>query len=91
MSRGLEKFIVEVKLTSNNQLKHGVEKQIPIYMKQEKTKKALYLIVDTGHSKALENFIEFYNNLDSTTKDKITYLIVDGTQKNPQVLLNINE
>lgn len=71
LSRGLEKFIVEVKLTSNKQLKHGIEKQVPIYMKQEKTKKALYLIVDTGYPQALDNFIKFYNDLDSTSKKRL--------------------
>lgn len=81
LSRGLDKFIVEVKLTSNSQLKHGAETQVPIYMNQEKTKRALYLIIDNGHQKALDNFIEFYNNLDTTTKNKISYLVIDGTKK----------
>ena len=81
LSRGLEKFIVEVKLTSNKQLRHGIETQVPIYMKQEKTKKALYLIIDNGNSKALENFMQFYNELDAKIKNKISYIVIDGTKK----------
>ena len=82
LSRGLsDKVVVEVKLTSNSQLKHGIEKQLPIYMKQEKTKKAVYLIIDNGHEKALGNFLKFYNDLKVEEKEKIPYIIVDGTKK----------
>lgn len=75
LSRGaIDKVIVEVKLTSNNQLKHGVSKQVPIYMEQEKTYKAIYLIIDTGHEKALENFIKYYNSLDVDVKKRSSIL-----------------
>ena len=80
LSRGArDKVIVETKLTSNSQLRHGLEIQIPIYMKQEKTKQAIYLIIDNGHSKALENFIAFYNGLGKEIKEKISYLVIDAT------------
>lgn len=82
LSRGVkDKVIVETKLTSNAQLRHGIEIQVPIYMKQEKTKQAIYLIIDNGHSKALHNFLDFYNGLEKEIKDKISYLIVDATTK----------
>lgn len=82
LSRGAnDKVVVETKLTSNSQLRHGIEVQLPIYMKQEKTKQAIYLIIDNGHPKALENFISFYNGLNQETKGKISYLIVDATPK----------
>jgi len=82
LSRGAsDKVIVETKLTSNSQLRHGIEIQLPIYMKQEKTKQAIYLIIDTGHPKALENFITFYNELDKEIKAKISYLVIDATTK----------
>ena len=79
LSRGVaDKVIVETKLTSNSQLRHGIEIQLPIYMKQEKTKQAIYLIIDNGHSKTLENFVSFYNELDKEIKEKISYLIVNA-------------
>lgn len=82
LSRGAtDKVVVEVKLTSNGQLKHGVEKQLPIYMRQEKTHRAIYLIVDNGHPKALENFFSFYNNLPMEQKSKIDIVTIDGTYK----------
>lgn len=47
-------------------------------MKQEKTKQAIYLIIDNGHPKALENFIAFYNKLDKEIKEKNSYLVIDA-------------
>lgn len=83
LSRGaLDKIVVEIKLTSNGQLKHGIETQLPIYMKQEKTRRAIYLIVDNGHPKALQNFFNFYNALKAPMKEKIDIITVDGTYKN---------
>ena len=82
LSRGAQdKIVVETKLTSNHQLKHGIEKQLPIYMKQERTQKAIYLIIDTGHAEALNNFIKFYNDLDVSYKEKIKYIVIDATPK----------
>jgi hypothetical protein len=72
LSRGArDKVIVEVKLTSNKQLTSGFDAQIPIYMKQEKTNKAVYLIIDNVDTKALENFTRYYNVQPSGVKEKI--------------------
>lgn len=82
LSRGaIDKVAVEVKLTSNGQLKHGIEKQLPIYMEQENTHRAIYLIIDNGHPRSLENFFKFYNNLDMQLKAKIDVIVIDGTFK----------
>ena len=82
LSHGAEdKVVVEVKLTSNKQLKHGIEKQLPIYMKQEKTKKAIYLIIDNGNEKALDGFKKFHNELSTEEREKIPYIVIDGTKK----------
>ncbi len=82
LSKGaVDKIVVEIKLTSNPQLKHGIEKQLPIYMKQEQTVKAIYLIIDNGNAKSLENFYRFYNDLDTKLKSKIDVIVIDGTYK----------
>lgn len=82
LARGaIDKIAVEVKLTSNGQLKHGIEKQLPIYMAQENTHRAIYLIIDNGHPRALENFFKFYNSLDMQLKAKIDVIVIDGTFK----------
>lgn len=73
------KILVEVKLTSNQQLIHGISKQLPIYMEQENARKAIYLIIENGHFKRYESFQNYYNGLDTSTKEKISYIYVDGT------------
>lgn len=82
LSRGAtDKVVVEVKLTSNPQLKHGIKTQVPIYMAQENTNKAIYLVIDNGHKKTLDDFIKFYNGLGTETQNKINCIVVDGTKK----------
>ena len=73
-----KRVLVEIKLTSNQQLLHGIKKQLPIYMKQENTRKAIYLIIENGHHKRLESFQDYYNKLNGSTKDKIPYILIDG-------------
>lgn len=43
--------LVEVKKSNNSSLTKGVERQLPEYMKSEKSKRAIYLIVDVGESR----------------------------------------
>jgi len=79
LSRGArDKVVVEVKLTSNSQLQHGFSTQVPIYMKQEKTNKAVFLVIDNGHPKSLKNFIDCYNEQTSEVKEKIVFKLIDG-------------
>lgn len=73
------KILVEIKLTSNSQLLHGIMKQLPLYMEQENTKKAIYLIIDNGHPKRLERFQDYYNGLQQKQKEKIPYILIDGS------------
>jgi hypothetical protein len=42
------KFLVELKLTSNNQLQHGFETQLPIYIKAEGATRGVFLVIDNG-------------------------------------------
>ncbi|MNN15885.1 hypothetical protein D3C81_1290050 [compost metagenome] len=49
VSLGFEaKILVELKLTSNKQLKHGFENQLPIYQRAENTTHGVYLVIDNG-------------------------------------------
>ncbi|MCY1298723.1 hypothetical protein D9M69_439120 [compost metagenome] len=49
VSRGYEgKVLVEVKLTSNSQLVHGFERQLPIYQQAENATRGIYLVIDNG-------------------------------------------
>ena len=75
---GKQKILVEIKLTSNSQLIHGVAKQLPLYMEQEEVDYAIYLIIDNGHRGRLEHFQDYYNSLENVRRDKIEYILVDG-------------
>lgn len=75
------KVLVELKLSRNPQLMHCLDKQIPIYMKQENTEKAIYLLINVGNDKAVKAFSEKYYALDSVTREKIELMIVDAKPK----------
>ncbi|CAG9164197.1 hypothetical protein [Cupriavidus pampae] len=50
--------LVEIKLTSNPQLVHGFEKQLPIYKDAESAQRGIYLVIDNGGASdaRLDNF-----------------------------------
>lgn len=53
MSGGFNgRVLVEVKLTSNSQLTHGFDKQLPIYQKAERATRGIYLVIDNGGASA---------------------------------------
>lgn len=82
LSKGArDKILVEVKLTSNPQLEHGILKQLPIYMQQEDTQRAIYLIIDNGHKKKRDKLVNLYNSFDDTQKEKIKIILIDATIK----------
>lgn len=48
ISRGIDKTVIELKLTSNRECVHGLEVQIEEYAKAEGTNNKIFVIVDTG-------------------------------------------
>lgn len=50
ISRGNDKTVVELKLSSNQDYMHGYEEQVERYAKAEKTVNMLYVLVDVGNS-----------------------------------------
>ena len=73
-----QKILVEVKFTSNSQLMHGLKKQVPLYMAQENTKRAIYLVINNGHRKRLDSFQDYYNSLEIDDRKKVKYILIDG-------------
>ena len=73
-----QKILVEIKLTSNTQLMHGLKKQLPLYMVQENTERAIYLVIDNGHRKRLDSFQDYYNSLKAENRKKVKYILIDG-------------
>lgn len=62
ISRGTDKTITEVKLSSNGQYLHGYETQIKLYGKAEKTEKMIYVFIDIGNPRRRKSLIERHNN-----------------------------
>ena len=80
-SRGLDKTIVEVKMSSNNQYIHGYEKQIEEYAKAENTNQRIYLIVDDGHPEKMKKLRELYQKNVDNGKDCPLLFEIDATKK----------
>lgn len=76
-----DRTLVEIKLTSNNNLIHGMETQIQEYAKAEKTKRLIYLVVHNGGSqRKVDELNDFY--LNNKSKEGCPELIfVDATPK----------
>jgi len=72
--------LVEVKKSTNTSgLKKGITRQLPVYMNAEGSKRAIYLVVDVGYSRAaVRNLREISAAVNGTA---ISIFHVDGTQK----------
>lgn len=72
------KVLVEIKLTSNNQLQHGFESQLPIYMKAEGSIRGIYLVIDNGGytEGRMKKFRECVMN---ASKNSPQVILVDGS------------
>jgi hypothetical protein len=80
-SKGYElRVVVEVKLTSNKALVHGLKEQIVTYAKAEKAKRGIYLVVDNGgtSAKRLKDFHYIVNTNEAKTFEVV---FVDATPK----------
>ena len=54
MSRGTDKTIVEVKLSSNDQYLHGYQDQVEEYGTAERTRNMIYVFIDVGNPRRLK-------------------------------------
>ncbi len=72
--------LVELKKSTNTSgLKKGIEKQLPEYMKSEKSRRAIYLVIDVGYTKAAIKNLESINKKINGANVQIIH--VDGSQK----------
>lgn len=76
------RVIVETKLTTNNRLTHGYEKQIGEYRKAENYAAAIYLVIDNGGStKRLTELVAIHNDALSSGVNNCDLILVDGRMK----------
>ena len=77
------KVVIEMKLSTNSQLYHGFEKQLPAYLRAEETKYGIFLVLQMN--KTPEPQLEKVQTLYSTVKDKpdntLRLICIDVTTK----------
>lgn len=91
LSRGTDKTLAEVKLSSNNQYLHGYEEQVEEYGRAEKTKNLIYVFVDIGNPGRLKTIkaLHYKNRSEGKTCPKL--VIIDARPKNAASTYNSNE
>jgi len=78
MSSGFDgRVLVEVKLTSNPQLFHGFDKQLPIYQKAEGATRGIYLVIDNGGASD-DRMDAFRKHVRQAGAEAPEVMIVDG-------------
>lgn len=82
LSRGNDKTIIEVKLSTNQQYMHGYETQIEEYAKAEGTKNRIYVLIDVGHPSRVNKLEERHEEDLFMGKDVPDLVIIDARPKN---------
>ena len=81
ISRGDDKTIIEVKLSSSNQYLHGYEVQIEEYGKAERTDQMIYVLIDLGHPLKIKKILELHDKRYNDGEDVPTLIVIDSTEK----------
>jgi len=87
ISRGNDKTIIEIKLSSNSKCKHGFEKQLPRYAEAEHTENMIYCLVDLGDDQVVNTIRAIYEKSREEGKPVPELIIVDATQQKSASIL----
>lgn len=86
ISRGNDKIIIELKLSSNNDYLHGYTDQIIRYAKAERTDNMIYVYIDVGNPGKTKNLLQTYNlNLSHGYTMPIVYVINANNQTSASI------
>lgn len=91
ISRGNDKTVVEVKLSSNKKYLHGYETQIEEYAKAEGTKNRIYVLVDVGNSNRVDQLKKRHEEDISMGKDVADLVIIDAKPKSSASIYYVDE
>lgn len=82
ISRGNDKTVIEIKLTSNKDCLHGFEVQIEEYAKSEETGNKIFIVVDNGRSSTrIKQVKDSYEERYKAGKNPATVIVIDARPK----------
>jgi hypothetical protein len=81
LSRGNLKITVEVKLSSNKKLVHGLTNQLPTYMESSDADFGIYLVLVVDKGNSIPAVRAAFANLPDTAKNSLELRIVNATPK----------
>lgn len=81
LSRGQDRTLAEIKLSSNDQYLHGYETQIKEYAKAERTRNLIYVFVDVGNPIRRKKIVSLYREHVQTGKPCPELVIIDARPK----------
>lgn len=91
ISKGIDKTVIEIKLTSNPKCVHGYEIQIEEYATAEDTQNKIFVIVDTGkNSTRIQQVYDKQSELLAQGKNPAEIIIIDARPKDPASIYTVN-
>ena len=81
ISRGNDKTIAEIKLSSNAQYLHGYETQIQKYAVSERTVNMIYVFIDVGNVGRRKKIAELYEETKNSRQPYPELIIIDACPK----------
>lgn len=81
ISRGNDKTVIEIKLTSNKDTVHGFETQIEEYAKAENTDKKVFLMIENGHEIRARKVFSLYEEKVKSGEKPATIICIDAKHK----------
>ena len=81
ISRGADKTVIEVKLSTNSQYMHGFTTQIQEYAKAEQTENMVYVFIDLGNPKKAERLQQTHDQEFNCGNNPPELIIIDASEK----------
>ncbi|MHB1127895.1 MAG: hypothetical protein ACYC2T_13250 [Bacillota bacterium] len=82
ISRGTDKTVIEIKLTTNAETVHGFEIQIEEYAKSEKTENKIFMMIDNGGpKKRIDEVFKIYDERKRTNQNPAEIVLIDAKPK----------
>ena len=91
ISRGNDKTLVEVKLSTNSQYLHGYEVQVGRYGSAENTQNLIYVFIDIGNPRRKKAIAMLHKKYQSSGKPCPELVIIDARKKSAASTFEIDD